>query len=204
MASAALVAALELVVIVAVGRVVVLLEELVLLGPLRDFVEVRVAVVCPAVGRVYAVRLHLLDPFRVCDAVGLREPLSDVLASWCAAVSSLVVAAFGVDGVVGVVGAVVCAATVCQQAVSEPVWYGGRFRVAVDFCACFVPLSVVFVGLRCVVVGGLRVLDFGWCAVLQPFGLDVPAFTSRYHPDRHRPKRGPRPPACRCWLRRVG
>ena len=113
MASAALVAALELVVIVAVGRVVVLLEELVLLGPLRDLVEVRVAVVRPAVGRVYAVRLHLLDPFRVCDAVGLREPLSDVFVPWRAAVALSVVAAFGVDGVVGVVSAVVGAATVC-------------------------------------------------------------------------------------------
>ena len=122
MVSAALVAALELVVIVAVGRVVVLLEELVLLGPLCDFVEVRVAVVSPAVGRVYASCLHLLDPFWVCDAVGLLEPFVAILVPWRAAVASSVVAAFGVDGVVGVVGSVVGAATVCQQAVSEPAW----------------------------------------------------------------------------------
>lgn len=109
-ASAALVAALELVV---VSLVVVLFVELVLFGFFCDLVEVRVAVVRPAVWSVRAVCLHFLDPFWVSDAEGFREPLFDVLASWCAAVSSLVVAAFGVDGVVGVVSAVVCAATVC-------------------------------------------------------------------------------------------
>lgn len=102
---------LELVVVVSL--VVVLFVELVLFGFFCDLVEVRVAVVCPAVWGVRAVCLHFLDPFWVSDAEGFREPLFDVLASWCAAVSSLVVAAFGVDGVVGVVSAVVCAATVC-------------------------------------------------------------------------------------------